>query len=152
MAGPAGPAADDRMLLTPFQVPSRSGFPPYAGVVTYCWNSRAWRDSDAIIANLIVQHLIAVVDHERLMVAVARAEDQAASLALEAISARTINMATGIVMPPTTLRPSSGNRRNQLGRPSRRSWPASCIPGLSSPTLRMTTKPGPCARGRLRSA
>jgi hypothetical protein len=98
MAGPAGPAADDRMLLTPFQVPSRSGFPPYAGVVTYCWNSRAWRDSDAIIANLIVHHLIAVVDHERLMVAVARAEDQAASLALEAISARTINMATGIVM------------------------------------------------------
>ena len=99
------PAAGDRILLTPFQVPSRSGYPPYAGVVTYSWNSRAPRDSDAIIADLIVNHLIALVDHERLMGAVARAEDQAARLALEAISARTINVATGIVMHQYGLAP-----------------------------------------------
>ena len=105
MAGTAGPAAEDRILLTPFQVRSRSGCPPYAGVVTYCWDSRAWRDSDAIIAELIVHHVIALVDHERLMMAVARAEDQAGSLALGAISARTINMATGIVMHQFGLAP-----------------------------------------------
>jgi hypothetical protein len=104
-AGPAGPAAEDQVLLTPFQVTSRSGYPPYAGVITYWWTSRASRDSDAIIAELIARHLIAVVDHERLMAAVARAEDQAASLALEAISARTMTMATGIVMHQHGLAP-----------------------------------------------
>jgi AmiR/NasT family two-component response regulator len=47
---------------------------------------------------LIVKHLVALVDHERLMTAVARAEDRAAHLALEAISSHTISLATGIVM------------------------------------------------------
>jgi AmiR/NasT family two-component response regulator len=45
-----------------------------------------------------VRHLAALVEHERLLVAVARAEDRAANLALDAISGRTINLAIGIVM------------------------------------------------------
>jgi AmiR/NasT family two-component response regulator len=53
----------------------------------------------------MVKHLIALVDHERLMAAVARAEDRSASLALEAISGRTISLATGIVMHQNGLGP-----------------------------------------------
>ena len=100
--GPGRTAAQsvgpDQMLLTPFQVASRTGYPSYAGVVTHWWTGRAPSESDAAIADLMVKHLIALVDHERLMVAVARAEDRAASLALQAISDRTINLAIGIVM------------------------------------------------------
>jgi hypothetical protein len=102
---PAHLAGSDQMLLTPFQVVSRAGYPPYAGVVTHWWTGRALSDSDAAIADLMVKHLIALVDHERLMVAVARAETRAASLALEAISGRTTNLATGIVMHQNGLAP-----------------------------------------------
>jgi hypothetical protein len=94
----AQPVGSDQMLLTPFGVVSRTGYPSYAGVVTHWWTDRAPSEGDAAIADLMVKHLIALVDHERLMAAVARAEDRAASLALEAISGRTINLATGIVM------------------------------------------------------
>jgi len=98
-------AAEDRVLLTPFRVASRIGYPSYAGVVTHWWTGRAPSDGDAVIADLMVKHLVALVDHERLMAAVARAEARAASLALEAISGRTINLATGIVMHQRGLAP-----------------------------------------------
>jgi hypothetical protein len=87
----AHPVAGDQMLLSPFQVASRTGRTPSG--------------ADAVIADLMVRHVIALVDHERLMAAVARAEDRAASLALEAISGRTINLATGIVMHQNGLAP-----------------------------------------------
>jgi ANTAR domain len=93
------------MLLTPFQVAARTGYPSYGGVVTHWWTSRAPSESDAAIADLMVKHLIALVDHERLMMAVARAEDRAASLALEAISGHTIGLATGVVMGQYGLAP-----------------------------------------------
>jgi ANTAR domain len=99
------PVGPDQMLLTPFRVASRTGYPSYAGVVTHWWTGRAPSESDAAIADLMVKHLIALVDRERLMAAVARAEDQAASLALEAISGRTINLAIGILMHQNGLPP-----------------------------------------------
>ncbi len=102
----AHPVGPDQMLLTPFQVASRTGYSSYAGMVTYWWTGRAPSESDAAIADLTVKHLIALVDHERLMAAVARAEDRAASLALEAISGRTINLAVGIVMHQNGLAPN----------------------------------------------
>jgi hypothetical protein len=100
-------AADgcDQMLLTPFRVVSRTGYPSYAGVVTHWWTGRAPSQTDAAIADLMVKHLISLVDHERLMTAVARAEDRAASLAMEAISGRTINLAVGVVMHQNGLGP-----------------------------------------------
>ena len=101
----ARPVGPDQVLLTPFQVASRTGYPSYAGVVTQWWSGRTPSESDAVIADLMVKHLIALVDHERLMSAVARAENQGASLALEAISGRTINLATGIVMHQNGLAP-----------------------------------------------
>ena len=93
------------MLLTPFRVASRTGYPSYAGVVTHWWTGRVLSETDAALADLMVKHLIALVDHERLMAAVAQAEDRAACLALEAISGRTINLATGIVMRQHGLAP-----------------------------------------------
>jgi ANTAR domain-containing protein len=101
----AHPVGPDQMLLTPFQVASRTGYSSYSGVVTHWWTGRAPSESDAALADLMVKHLIALVDHERLMAAVARAEDRAASLALEAISGRTINLAIGIVMQQNGLQP-----------------------------------------------
>jgi hypothetical protein len=123
--GPAAahPADPDQVLATPFRVVSRTGYPSYAGVVTHWWTGRAPSDSDAVIADLMVKHLVALVDHERLMAAVARAEDRAASLALEAIAGRTINLATGIVMhqdglaaddAEDLLRQSAGMARRSL--------------------------------------
>ena len=103
--GPGPDQAAVRLLLTPFQAASRAGYPPYAGLVTHWWAGRAPGDSDAAFAGLLVNHLIALVDHERLMTALARAEDQAASLALQAIAGRTITLATGIIMHQYGLTP-----------------------------------------------
>jgi len=95
---PTRPVGPDQVLATPFRAVSPTGYPPYAGVVTHWWADRTPSESDAVIADLIVRHLVALVDHERLMGVVARAEDRAASLALGAISGRTISLAIGIVM------------------------------------------------------
>jgi len=86
------------MLVTPFRAVSLAGYASYAGVVTYWWMGRQPAESDAVIADLLVRHMAALVEHERLLMAVARAEDRAANLALEAISGRTISLAVGIVM------------------------------------------------------
>jgi ANTAR domain len=88
----------DRVLVTPFRAVSLIGYPSYAGVVTYSWTDRNPSESEAVIADLMVKHLVALVERERLMAAVARAEDRAANLVLQAISGRTISLATGIVM------------------------------------------------------
>ena len=88
----------EQLIATPFRVVSIVGYPSYAGVVTHWWTGRRPAESDAVIAELMVRHLVALVDHERVMAALARAEDRAASLALESISGRTISLATGIVM------------------------------------------------------
>jgi ANTAR domain len=101
----ARPVGSDQVLLTPFRVMSRPGYPSYAGIVTHWWAGRAPSESDAVVADLLVKHLIALVDRERLMMAVARAEDRSASLALEAISGRAINLATGVVMHQNGLAP-----------------------------------------------
>jgi hypothetical protein len=99
----AEPVSADQMLLTPFRVMSRSGYPSYAGLVTHWWDGRAPSPTDAAVADLMVKHVVALVDRERLIAAVSRAEDRAASLALEAVCGRTISLATGIVMHQNRL-------------------------------------------------
>jgi hypothetical protein len=148
----ARPAAADRVLLTPFRAVSRTGCASYAGVITHWWTGRSPSDTDATIADLMVKHLIALVDRERLMAAVARAEARAASLALEAISGRAINLATGIVMRQTGLAPDDAE---ELLRQSARTAGSSlaqiaasvvrsgALAGSSAPHGR----PGPGARG-----
>jgi hypothetical protein len=98
-------AEPDRVLLTPFRVVSRVGYPSSAGVVSHWWAGRVPGEGDAVLADLIVKHAIALVERERLLAAVARAEDRAASLALESISGRSISLATGIVMRERGLSP-----------------------------------------------
>jgi ANTAR domain len=113
---PVGPADDqgpadaqaagpDQVLLTPFRVVPRVGYGSYAGVVSHWWAGRAPSESDAVLADLMVKHCTALVEQERLLVAVGRAEDRAASLALESISGRAISLATGIVMHQRGLSP-----------------------------------------------
>jgi hypothetical protein len=94
-----------QILHAPFLVPSRSGYPSYAGVLTLWWTNRTPTETDAVIADLMARHVIALVDRERLMAAVCRSDDRAAEVALEAISGRTINMAIGIVMHQRALPP-----------------------------------------------
>jgi hypothetical protein len=94
-----------QVLHTPFLVPSRSGYPSYAGVLTHWWTGRTPTETDAVVADLMAKHVIALVDRERLMTAIGRSDDRAAVMALEAISGRTINMAIGIVMHQRALSP-----------------------------------------------
>jgi ANTAR domain len=108
----------DQVLSTPFRVVSRIGYRPYAGLVTHWWTGRTPSENDAVIAELTVRHLIALVDHEQLIAVLARAEDQAASLALQAISGRTISLATGIVMHQNGL--AAGDAEDLLRRHARK--------------------------------
>lgn len=91
------------VLLTPFRVAARTGYPSCAGMVTHWWAGREPTTNDAVIADLMVKHAVALVDLARLTAAAAAAEDRAASLALEAISGRVISLATGIVMHQRSL-------------------------------------------------
>jgi hypothetical protein len=100
----APPVGPEQILTTPFRALSRVGYPSYAGAVTHWWADRKPSESDAVIADLMLKHLVALVDHERLMAAVAKAEDRATNLALAAISGRTISLATGIVMHHSGLK------------------------------------------------
>jgi hypothetical protein len=86
-------------------VPSRSGYSSYAGVLTHWWTSHTPTEIDALVADLMAKHVIALVDRERLMAAIGRSDDRAAEMALEAISGRTINTAIGIVMHQRALSP-----------------------------------------------
>jgi hypothetical protein len=152
--------AEQQLLVTPFRVVPRAGYPSYAGVVTHWWTGRTPSDGDAAIADLMVRHLIALVDHERLMAALAQAEDRAASLALEAISGRTINLATGIVMHQNgltaddaedLLRQSARMHRTSLAQTAARVLRSGALINLTPPRY----QPGPAVPGarppRLRS-
>ena len=102
--GPGGPSAEtrnagtDHIMHTRFRAPSRASYLSYAGVLTHWWVSRPPTESDTVAADLMAKHAMALVDRERLMAALARADDQAAEVVLAAIAGRTINMAIGIVM------------------------------------------------------
>jgi hypothetical protein len=102
---PGSSSRPGEVLSTPFSVASVAGYPSCSGIVTHWWTGLTPTEGDAVIADLMVKHLIALVDHERLMAMVARAEDRAASVALEAISGRTISIAIGIVMRQNGMSP-----------------------------------------------
>jgi hypothetical protein len=103
-------ADPDQVLLTPFQVVSRVGYLSYAGVVAHWWAGRVPGEANAVLADLIVKHCIALVEQERLLAEVGRAEDRAASLALESISGRAISLATGVVMHQQGLSPDEAEQ------------------------------------------
>jgi hypothetical protein len=106
------PIDPEQLVVTPFRAVPLVGFASYAGVVTFWWTSRRPAESDVVTAELMVRHVVALVEHERLLEAVAQAEDRAASLALEAISGRAISLAVGIVMHQNGL--SAGGAEHVL--------------------------------------
>jgi GAF domain-containing protein len=65
-----------RTVTTVFQAASGHGYPSFAGVVVHSWHERDPSEDDAIIARLLVDHALAVVQHERLAQSVARADDR----------------------------------------------------------------------------
>jgi ANTAR domain len=145
-------AGPEQILHTPFRAPSRTGYSSYAGVVTHWWTGRAPSRGDAATADLMVKHLIALVDHERLMAAVAPAEDRAASLALEAISGRTINLAIGILMHQNGLPPEDAeDLLRQSARTAGRGMAqmaASVVRcGALADSAASHARPGPVVRG-----
>jgi hypothetical protein len=77
-----------KSVSTSFQAPSEHGFASFAGVVTHSWATRDPTQDDAIIARLLVSHALAILERERVVQALARADDRAAKLAIELIASR----------------------------------------------------------------
>jgi hypothetical protein len=87
-----------KTVTTAFTAPSGYGYPAFAGLVAHTWTGREPAVDDAIIARLLVDHALAIVQQERLAASAARADDRAAKLAIELITSRAEGEATGILM------------------------------------------------------
>lgn len=96
-------SAAARVLTTSFEVPSEYGSTSCAGVVVHSWLGRIPTSSDAIVARLLVDEAVALVRYERLAEIASQADDRSTRLALEAMTARAIGEATGIIMATRTL-------------------------------------------------
>ena len=92
------PSAVGKTVTTTFQAASGDGYPSFAGVVVHSWLDHDPTDEDAIIARLLVDRALAIMQHERLAQAAASAEDRAAQLAIELITSRVEGEAIGILM------------------------------------------------------
>jgi hypothetical protein len=75
-------------IITTFQAGSGHGYASFAGVVVHSWAEREPTEDDAIIARLLVDLALAIVQRERFAQKAARADDRAAKLALELITGR----------------------------------------------------------------
>jgi hypothetical protein len=98
LAGASAVPVASKTVTTAFKAPSGYGYPSFAGVVAHTWTGRAPAEDDAIIARLLVDHALAIVQQERLAASAARADDRAAKLAIELITSRAEGEATGILM------------------------------------------------------
>jgi hypothetical protein len=95
--GSAPPVAM-KSIITTFQAGSGHGYPSFAGIVVHSWAERDPSEDDAVIARLLVDRALAIVQHERLARAAARADSRAAKLAIDLITSRIEGEATGILM------------------------------------------------------
>jgi hypothetical protein len=100
-------------------MPSAFGQPSFAGYLIHTWTLRVPAAGDAMIARLLVDHALAVVEYERLAENSAAAESRSAQLALDAMTSRVIGEATGIIM--AALRVSEAAAVSQLKTAGRRS-------------------------------
>jgi hypothetical protein len=98
VAGLCTPSVASRTVITAFQAGSGHGYPAFAGVVVHSWIDRDPTEDDAIIARLLVDRALAIVQHERLAQSADRADDRAAKLAIELITSRVEGEAIGILM------------------------------------------------------
>jgi hypothetical protein len=94
----SAPPAAMNSVITTFQAGSGHGYPSFAGIVVHSWAERDPSEDDAIIARLLVDRALAIVQHERLAEAAACADSRAAKLAIDLITSRIEGEATGILM------------------------------------------------------
>ena len=85
-------------VTTAFSAASGHGYASFAGVAVHTWMEREPTADDAIIARLLVDYALGIVQQERLTRSVACAEDRAAKLAVELITSRAEGEATGLLM------------------------------------------------------
>ena len=97
-AGASVPAAARRTIATAFEAVSGDGYPSFAGLVVHSWIDRDPTEDDAIIARLLVDLALAILQRERLAQSAARADSRAAKLAIDLITSRIEGEATGILM------------------------------------------------------
>jgi hypothetical protein len=110
-------------IITTFRAGSGHGYPSFAGIVVHSWAEREPTEDDPIIARLLVDRALAIVQYERLAQAAARADSRAAKLAIDLITSRIEGEATGILMAKhqvtqaraaRLLRRASQTRQRQL--------------------------------------
>ena len=97
-AAAGAPPVAMKSIITTFQAGSGDGYPSFAGIVVHSWAEREPSEDDAIMARLLVDRALAIVRHERLAQAAARADSRAAKLAIDLITSRIEGEATGILM------------------------------------------------------
>lgn len=88
----------DGMLRLPVQGAGCGSHPSYTGVLTLWWTARPPSSAEIMAADLLVRHLVSLVDVERLKSVVGESDSRAARSAVDAIASRPINMAVGVVM------------------------------------------------------
>jgi ANTAR domain len=120
-AAPSAPSTASKTISTAFQASSGHGYQSFAGIVVHSWTERDPTEEDAIIARLLVDLALAIMQRERLAQTAARAEDRAAKLAVEVISSRIEGEATGILMTQHQItRNEAVSLLRQASRTSRR--------------------------------
>lgn len=87
-----------KTITSTFQAGSSHGYPAFAGVVVHSWIERDPTEDETIIARLLVDLCLAIVQNERMAQSAARAEDRAARLAIDLITSRVEGKAIGILM------------------------------------------------------
>lgn len=97
-AAPGPTPLPGRTVTTAFRSASGHGYASFAGVAVHTWTGREPTADDAIIARLLVDYALGIVQQERLTRSAACAEDRAAKLAVELITSRTEGEATGLLM------------------------------------------------------
>jgi hypothetical protein len=118
---PPGDEPAGKAVITSFGMPSAFGQPSFAGYLIHTWTLRVPAPADAMIARLLVDHALAVVQYERLAAISAAAESRSAQLALDAMTARVIGEATGIIMAALRLNePAAVSQLKAAGRRSGR--------------------------------
>jgi hypothetical protein len=97
-AGASSPGSAGRAITTDFNGASGYGYPSFAGVVVHSWMGRDPAEGDRVIARLLVDRALAIVQMERLAQSAALAEERATKLALDLITSRTEGEALGVLM------------------------------------------------------
>jgi hypothetical protein len=140
-AGASAVPVAGKTVTTAFQAPSGYGYPSFAGVVAHAWTGRELAEDDAIIARLLVDHALAILQQERLAACAARADDRAAKLAIELITSRAEGEATGILMAKhQATREEAVRLLRRMSRASRRELHAVAIGVVQAEDLRQLPK------------